>query len=72
MGADIELNANLVEKQVTLGDIVDLKEGDILPVEMPDQVVLRANGVPVFDTQLGVSNGHLALKITDTINVEEA
>ncbi|MDF1642812.1 MAG: flagellar motor switch protein FliM [Pseudomonadales bacterium] len=72
MGADIELNANLVEKQVTLRDIVDLKEGDILPVEMPDQVVLRANGVPVFDTQLGVSNGHLALKITDTINVEEA
>ena len=71
MGADIELNANLVEKEVTLRDIVELKEGDILPVEMPDQVVLKANGIPVFDTQLGVSNGHLALKITDTKSTEE-
>mgnify|MGYP003385797469 CR=1 FL=1 len=67
MGANIDLNANIVEKQITLGDIVSLKEGDILPVELPEEIVLKANGVPVFETQLGVSGGRLALKILDSI-----
>ncbi|MBV1959506.1 MAG: flagellar motor switch protein FliM [Pseudomonadales bacterium] len=63
MSADIELNANVVEQQISLKDIVNLREGDILPVELPDQILLRANGIPLFDSQLGVSNGHMALKI---------
>ena len=71
MSANINLNANVIEKRITLRDIADLKEGDILPVEMPEQIVLKANGVPVFDTQLGVSNGHLALKIIDSIATED-
>ncbi len=72
LNADIELNANIVEKQVTLGDIADLKVGDVLPVEMPEKIALRVNGVPIFDTQLGVSNGRLALKILDTKIAEDA
>ena len=39
------------------------EEGDIIPVEMPDHVVLRANGVPMFRTNIGISNGNIALKI---------
>jgi len=72
MTADIELNANVVEQQISLRDIVNLREGDILPVEMSDQITLRANGIPLFDSQLGVSNGHIALKILDVKNSEKA
>jgi len=72
MNADIELNANVVEQQISLRDIVNLREGDILPVEMSDQITLRANGIPLFDSQLGVSNGHIALKILDVKNSEKA
>jgi flagellar motor switch protein FliM len=42
---------------------VDLEAGDIIPVDMPETVVLKANGVPLFDTQVGMSNGNLALVI---------
>ena len=70
MNADIELNANVVEQEISLRDIVNLREGDILPVEIPDQILLRANGIPLFDSQLGVSNGHMALKIMNVKNIE--
>jgi len=30
---------------------------------MPETIVLRANGIPMFNTSVGMSNGNLALRI---------
>lgn len=63
MDASIECSCKFFEKKVALRDVVDLEAGDIIPVEMPDTVVLRANGIPMFRTKVGVSDGNLALKV---------
>ena len=65
LAAKVELECDIVRRDITLRDIVDLKEGDVIPIEFPDYHVLTANGVPMFKTQLGQHRGNLALKIKE-------
>ena len=61
--ATVEFTCDLFESKITLRDVVDLEAGDVIPIEMPDTVVLKANGIPMFNTRVGMSNGNLALRI---------
>jgi flagellar motor switch protein FliM len=67
MDAKVELETELVNREVTLRDIVDLRPGDIIPVNMPAFHLLTANGVPIFQTQLGRSGENLALKVMQLV-----
>jgi flagellar motor switch protein FliM len=65
LAAKVDLECDIVRREITLRDIVDLKVGDVIPVEFPDFHILTANGVPMFRTQLGQHRGNLALKIKE-------
>ena len=67
MDAEVALEVEVTRKQVTLRDIVDLREGDIIPITMPDKHILTANKVPVFFTQFGQCNDNLALKVISQV-----
>jgi flagellar motor switch protein FliM len=68
MDATVDLECQVVQRDITLRDIVDLKDGDVIPIEMPDYQVVTANGVPMFRTQFGQSRGNLAMKVLDFID----
>ncbi len=68
MDAQVDLEVTVVEKKISLRDIVDLREGDIIPITLPDFHILTANGVPLFKSQFGQSNDNLALKIEGLID----
>lgn len=68
LSASVKLECEMVRRQITLRDIVDLSVGDIIPIEMPDYQVVTANSVPVFRTHVGQCKGMLALKIEDLID----
>jgi len=55
-----------------LRDIVDLRPGDVIPIQMPETSVLTANGVPMFRVVLGRSKENLALKIVNVIDRKQA
>lgn len=65
LDADIEFSCKMFEKQISLRDVVDLEAGDIIPVEMQEHILLRANGIPMFKTQMGISGGNVALRIDE-------
>lgn len=65
--AELELTTTLVEETLTLRDLVNMKPGDVIPVDLPDYVVSRVEGVPVFRAMYGVSDGNYALKVVDRI-----
>lgn len=67
MDATLELDLTVAERELTLRDVMQLEAGDIIPVELPESLELRANGVPLFECQLGTSRGNLAVKIKDPI-----
>ncbi|MDY6891521.1 MAG: flagellar motor switch protein FliM [Pseudomonadota bacterium] len=71
MMATLELDLTVAERELTLRDVMQLEAGDVIPVEMPETLELRANGVPMFKCQLGTSRGNLAVKIKEPIKQPE-
>lgn len=69
--ASIGLNCTVAEREITLRDVLDLKAGDVVPIEMAESLMVTANGVPVFRSKLGQSQGKLALEITEKLQKEE-
>ncbi len=67
MGAVINLKGKLLEKKISLKDLSELKEGDIIPVDMPETVLIQANNIPTFTAKLGSANGNLAVQIVNKI-----
>ena len=67
LDARVPVHGTLVERQITLREVAELKAGDIIPVDMPEEFILQANGVPVFRGKMGISNDNLAVKIIDQI-----
>ena len=63
----INLRGKWFDQMVSLRDINDWKEGDIVPIDQPGLVTLMANGVPIYKTRLGVSKEHVALEVVEQI-----
>ncbi|MBT3046506.1 MAG: flagellar motor switch protein FliM [Candidatus Thiodiazotropha sp.] len=67
MSAKIELSSSLTEVQMSLKELAELKAGDVIPIDMPEEVEVEASDIPVFKAKLGVSDGNYALKINKWI-----
>ena len=64
--AEVELSSVLAKRRMSLRELTKLKIGDVLPIDMPKQVPLCVEGIPVFTGEFGVSNERNAIKITAT------
>ncbi|WP_435237046.1 flagellar motor switch protein FliM [Psychromonas sp. PT13] len=71
MDVPVEFNAKLLEKELTLREMIGLKAGDIIPVDMPNSMLVSVEGLPTFRANLGKSHKNLALKITERISRPE-
>lgn len=66
--AEVNLTSNLTEVVMPLSDVINLKEGDILPINMPETITLRAEDIPVLRGKLGESRGNKAVKIIEAVD----
>ena len=71
MQVDLPINATVAEKEMSLKELMELKAGDIVPVELKERVVVLANGVPCHIGKMGESNGFLAIKVLEKVIREE-
>ena len=67
MRVAIPVNSVLVEKNMSIRSVLELKKGDVIPIDLPDFVSLNAAHVPVFTGKVGISDGNYAVQITDRI-----
>jgi len=65
--AEVSVNSLLVEKSMSIRDVMRLKKGDVIPIDMPDTVILKAEGIPVFEGKVGISDGNYAIQIIDKV-----
>ncbi|MCX7087690.1 MAG: flagellar motor switch protein FliM [Methylococcales bacterium] len=72
MRSKVTLNSMLVEKVMLINDVMQFKKGDVIPIEMTDTVVVKAEGVPVFLGKVGVSDGNYAVQIIEKITQDSA
>jgi flagellar motor switch protein FliM len=67
MDVNVDFNAKLVEKELPLRAMMDWKAGDIIPVDLPESMLVSVEGLPTFRATLGKVNENLALKITERL-----
>ncbi|MFJ2990538.1 flagellar motor switch protein FliM [Collimonas sp. NPDC087041] len=66
--ADVELKVDFLTLSSTIGQLLKLKKGDVLPIVMPESIIAKVDGVPVMECGYGTSNGHYALRVEKMIN----
>lgn len=67
--AKVNVNSLLAEKNMTIRDVMRLKTGDVIPIDMPETVILKAEGIPVFEGKVGISDGNYAIQIIDKVRL---
>ncbi|MGL5106677.1 MAG: flagellar motor switch protein FliM, partial [Plesiomonas shigelloides] len=71
MEINVDLRAKLLDVDLTLRDLMNMKAGDIIPVDMPENLLVYVEDLPSFRAQLGQANENLALKITERLKRPE-
>ncbi|MBV5346448.1 MAG: FliM/FliN family flagellar motor switch protein, partial [Rhodoferax sp.] len=61
--AEVEIAAELGTSTVTLGQILKLKAGDVIPIHIPEFIVAHVDDVPLMECRYGQQGGQYALKI---------
>lgn len=67
MDVEVELEVGLGEVELTLRKIMEMQAGDVIPFEMPDELVIKAEELPSFRGKLGQVNDNYGLEITSII-----
>lgn len=66
--AEVEIVADLGTTRVTLGDILNMKVGDVIPLTIPEIISAKVDGTPVMECKYGVFNGQYALRVEKLIS----
>lgn len=67
LDVNVALSTHMLEMDLSLEAVMELKAGDIIPIEMPEHITVLIEDLPTFRAKLGQSRDNLALQITDKI-----
>ena len=75
--AQLELTSVFIETEITLRELLQMKPGDVLPIEMPKTALLRAGPRPLLRGKFGRSRGYNAVSVLEAVkslgpNIEES
>ncbi len=65
--AEVELVAELAHAPATVEQLLSLKAGDFIELDMRQSLQAKVAGVPVLDCHYGISNGKYALKVNQLL-----
>ncbi|WP_321276220.1 flagellar motor switch protein FliM [Thiomicrorhabdus indica] len=65
---ELDLSVNLAEVNISVEDLMAMKKGDILPIEMPKQVSLKIEDIAIMRGKLGQSQDKKAVKIEEILH----
>jgi flagellar motor switch protein FliM len=63
---ELEMTSVFLKTELTLRELLQLKPGDILPIEMPKTATLFAGSEPLLTGKFGLSRGYNAISIAET------
>ncbi len=65
--SEVTLNSMLIEKKMTISDVINFQKGDVIPIDMPESVVVQAENVAIFRGKVGLSDGNYAIQIKEKL-----
>jgi flagellar motor switch protein FliM len=69
--AEVVLTADLAAIPVTFEDILNMRVNDVLPINIPENIVAKVDGVPVMECGYGIFNGQYALRVQKMISATD-
>lgn len=72
MDVKVDLSTRMLDVDLTLRDIMELKAGDIIPVDIPEHVTVLVEDLPTYRAKVGRSRDNVALKIVEKIKRPES
>jgi flagellar motor switch protein FliM len=72
MDVPVELSTKFIEFELSLRDIMNLKAGDIIPIEMPETLTVLIEDLPTYRAKLGRSRDNVAIQIHSKIKRPES
>jgi flagellar motor switch protein FliM len=69
--AEVELTVDLAEIRSSFEQLLNMRAGDVLPIDIPEQVVAKVDGVPVMECGYGIFNGQYALRVQKMISASD-
>ena len=67
--AELDITAELGNARATIAELMALKPGDFIELDLPETIQAMSNGVPMFECRYGLSNGHYAIRIQDFLTL---
>lgn len=66
-GAEVGLVSTLTEVTLSVEELLRLRVGDVIPIKMPETVLVKAEGIPIFRGYYGISGEKRAIKVMEFI-----
>ena len=63
--ADVNLVAEFAGAEATVKQLLALKPGDFIGLDLPETVIAKVDKVPLFECHYGVSSGRYAIKVRE-------
>ncbi len=67
MDCPVNFRVNLLEKDISLRDLMDLQPGDVIPIEMPEHATMFVEDLPTYRVKMGRAEEKLAIQISEEI-----
>ncbi|MBY7702415.1 flagellar motor switch protein FliM [Vibrio harveyi] len=67
MDCPVNFRVNLLEKDISLRDLMELQPGDVIPIEMPEHATMFIEDLPTYRVKMGRSDDKLAVQVSEEI-----
>ena len=67
--AEVELIAHFAELNLSIGDLMKLEKGSIIPCDLSDSITAYVNEVPALKCGYGIANKRYALEVNEHLQV---
>lgn len=67
MDVPVNFRVNLLEKKISLRDLMELRAGDVIPIEMPKHATMFVEELPTYRVKMGRANDKMAIQISEKI-----
>ncbi len=67
MDCPVNFRVNLLEKDISLRDLMELQPGDVIPIEMPEHATMFVEDLPTYRVKMGRAEEKLAIQISEEI-----
>ena len=68
---ELDLASEFLSTTLSVREVMGLKAGDVIPIEMPKTTVLKAGSYPLFHGKFGRSRGYNAVKVLEAVAPEQ-